>query len=180
MFNSKSVRISLSFLILTLSAFFLIGLQGKLSAQSNTGLTLFSGVEGEDILPYYLQWGIGPRQKERYKLKIPGKKMTQGAAKFFITYPEYYDGKFDDDAIEVRTTKGSVDLEEVIWDSESRIIEIVPKEQIRSSKEVEIILHNVKNPSFPGTFYFHCQVIAANDLPIRQHLGTWIINIDEP
>ncbi len=179
MFNSQSSRKGLVIFPLALSVCLLAGVQAIVSAQSTPGLTLFSGIDREKILPYYLEWGLkAGAYGERYKLSIPAKKMMKGAAKFFITYPDYFDGKFKEDAIKVRVNKEPIELAEVIWDQESRIIEIVPEEQITASHRVEIVLDKVKNPSVAGTFYFNCQVIAANDLPIRMELGSWIITIE--
>ncbi len=175
MFKFKSSAWIFLLFPITLSGYLSIE---PVSAQGTPGLTLFGGVKRENILNYYLEWGVGPKKTERYRLFVPGKKMIQGAAKIFITYPDYFDGKFDEDRIEVRIKGKSLELEEVIWDEENRIIEIVPKEQITESRKLEIVLHNVRNPSFPGTFYFNCQVIAANDLPIRENLGTWIVTLD--
>ena len=59
------------------------------------GLTIFSGVDRGDILNYRLDFGGKQDGWDRYRLRVPGKKLDQGAAKFFISYPEYFDGKFD-------------------------------------------------------------------------------------
>lgn len=147
-------------------------------AQSNPGLTIFSGVERENLLNYHLDFGGQPGNFDRYRLRIPAKKMTQGASRFFISYPDYYDGKFDPDEIEVRIEGESLPLREVNWDKESRIVEIDLEQPITESKKVEIVFSNVKNPPFGGTYYFNAQAIAAGDVPIRQHLGTWIISIN--
>ncbi|MGK7896839.1 MAG: DUF2808 domain-containing protein [Xenococcus sp. (in: cyanobacteria)] len=150
-------------------------------AQGNSGLTIFSGVGRENILDYYLDFGGRANARDRYRLRVPGKKLIGGASKFFIAYPDYYDGKFDVDKIEVRIKNGkkqeSLPLREVIWDKESYILEIDLEEPIKESRKVEIVFSNVKNPDI-GTYYFHCQVLPADDLPIRQHLGTWILSID--
>ena len=165
------------FTTLAVSSLLIGGVQAMTSAQSNPGLTIFSGVERENILNYHLDFGGHAGSFDRYRLRIGSKKMTQGAAKFFIAYPDYYKGKFDQDKIEVRIKGESLPLREVVWDKESRIIEIDLETPIKESKKVEIVFSNVKNPRFGGTFYFHCQVLPAGDLPIRQHLGTWILSI---
>lgn len=94
------------------------------NAQSNPGLTIFSGVDRDNILNYHLDFGGNAGGWDRYRLRIPGKKITQGVAKVFITYPDYYNGKFDKDSIEVRVKGESLPLREVIWDKESRLVEI--------------------------------------------------------
>lgn len=146
-------------------------------ADSNPGLTIFSGVDRKDILDYYLQFGGRPNQWDRYKLYIPAKKMTQGASTFFISYPDYFDGKFDTKKVEVRVGKESLPLKEVVWDQESRILEISLAQAIDSSSKVEIVLSNVKNPDF-GTYYLVCDALAAGDIPVRLYLGTWIVSIE--
>ena len=144
----------------------------------NPGLTIFGGVDRENILSYHLDFGGRPGGWDRYRLYIPGKKMTQGASKFFIAYPEYYDGKFDTDSIEVRVKGESLPVREVFWDQESRIVEIDLENPIQESHKVEIVFSNVKNPRFGGTYYFHCQVLETGAQPVRLHLGTWILSIN--
>ena len=165
------------FTTIAISSCLIGGVQAITSAQSNPGLTIFSGIERENILNYHLDFGGHAGAFDRYRLRIGSKKMTQGASKFFISYPDYYRGKFDPDNIEVRIDKESIPLREIVWDKESRIIEIDLEEPIRESRKVEIVFSNVKNPRYGGTYYFHCQVLPAGDLPIRQHLGTWILSI---
>ncbi|GAB4232232.1 MAG: DUF2808 domain-containing protein [Stanieria sp.] len=147
-------------------------------AQSNSGLTIFSGVERENILDYHLDFGGNAGSIDRYRLRVPGKKLMQGVSKFFISYPDYYKGKFDTDKIEVRVKGKSLPIREVIWDKESYLIEIDLEQPLKESNKVEIVFSNVKNPRFGGTFYFQCQILPASDLPIRQHLGTWILSIN--
>jgi hypothetical protein len=163
--------------ILAISGCLLGSIPAIAIAQGNPGLTIFSGVERENILNYHLDFGGQAGSWDRYRLRIPGKKLMQGAAKFFISYPDYYNGKFDTEEIEVRVNGEPLPLREVLWDKESRIIEIDLEQPLKESKKVEIVFSNVKNPRFGGTFYFQGQVLPANDLPIRQHLGTWILSI---
>ncbi len=147
-------------------------------AQSNPGLTIFSGVDRKDILSYYLDFGGKAGGWDRYRLRIPGKKLTQGADRFFISYPDYYNGKFDPNRIEVRINGQSLPLREVAWDQESRIIEIDLEQPITESREVELVFSNVKNPRNGGTFYFQGQVLTPGQVPLRLHLGTWILSIN--
>ena len=166
------------FVTLAASGCFLGGWGAIALAQSTPGLTIFSGVERENILNYKLDFGGRPGSWDRYRLRIPAKKMTQGAAKFIITYPDYYEGKFDEDSIEVRVDGEPLPLREVIWDEENYLIEIDLEEPITESRKVELVLSNVKNPRYGGTFYFNAEVLGANDIPIRQYLGTWIVSIN--
>ena len=166
-------------LLLTLAASgcLLGGISTVALAQRNPGLTIFSGVERENLLNYRLDFGGRAGGWDRYRLRIPAKKMTQGASKFIVSYPDYYEGKFDEDAIEVRIDGESLPLREVIWDKESQLIEIDLEQPITESRKVEIVLSNVKNPRFGGTYYFNAEVLGAGDLPIRLYLGTWILSI---
>jgi hypothetical protein len=148
----------------------------EMKAQTNPGLTIFSGVERDNILNYRLDFGGKQDSWDRYRLRVPGKKITEGVAKFFISYPDYFDGKFDTDRIEVRIDGKPLPLREVIWDQESRIVEIDLENPLLESKKVEIVFSNVKNPS-SGTFYFQCQILTPGQVPVRLHVGTWILSI---
>jgi hypothetical protein len=129
-------------------------------------------------LNYHLDFGGRPGGWDRYRLRIPPKKLTQGVARFFISYPENYEGKFNIDKIEVRVKGESLPLREVIWDEESRIIEIDLEKPLLESSKVELVFSNVKNPRFGGTFYFQCQILTPGQVPLRLHLGTWILSIN--
>ncbi len=153
------------------------GLQTYASANGNPGLTIFSGVDRKDILDYYLQFGGRPRQTDRYKLYIPSKKLAQGASTFFISYPDYFDGKFDTDKMEVRVKGQAQPLKDVVWDRESRLIQLTLEKPIDPNTNVEVVFSNVKNPNF-GTYYFVCDVLAAGNIPVRLYVGTWIVDIE--
>ena len=148
-------------------------------AGGNSGFTIFSGVERSDILDYFLQFGGVPRfVGERYKLYVPAKKMTQGVKVFYISYPENFDGKFDIDKIRVETKKqGVIPVEDIVWDKESRFLQIVLTEPAIANSKATITLSNVRNPDV-GTFYLVCDVMAAGDIPVRLYVGTWIVSID--
>ncbi len=162
-----------------------------LISHAQGGLTIFSGVNRENILNYYLDFNGKKHNRDRYRLRIAGKKLTGGASKFFIAYPDYFDGKFDVDMdysknpkknpVQVRIKKGKkqefLPLRQVILDKESRILEIELEQPLTESRKVELVFSNVRNPDI-GTYYFHCDVLPAADLPIRQYVGTWIISID--
>ena len=148
-----------------------------LISYASGGLTIFSGVDRENILNYHLDYQGRRKSRDRYHLRISGKKLIRGAARFFIKYPEHFDGKFDVEKIEVRVNKESLPVRDVFWDKESRVIEIDLEEPLRESKKVALVFSNVKNPDI-GTYYFHCDVLPAGDLPIREYVGTWIISIN--
>lgn len=166
---------------LILSGCFFAGVQALTWAGSNPGLTIFSGVENRnDILDYHLDFNGRPRQVgERYRLYVPGKKLTQGASKFFISYLERpkFDGKFNLDKVEVRVDGESLPLKDVYWDKESRVVEIELETPMEVSKKVEIVFSGVKNPS-NGTYYLICDVLSSGDRSIRMYIGTWIVSIE--
>lgn len=165
---SNSFRLSSRLLALVaLAGSLLAGLPTLTRADGNAGLTIFSGVDRKDVLDYHLDFGGNPNQSgERYKLYIPGKKLTQGASKFFITYPANFDGKFDTDKIEVRVKGEAIPLKEAIWDKESRLLEITLAKPIEAATKVDLVLSNVKNPDF-GTYYIRADVQAAGQIPLR-------------
>lgn len=163
--------------ILALSGFLLVGLPTLTWAGGNSGLTIFSGVERKDILDYYLQFGGRPKQWDRYKLYIPAKKLPQGASSLFITYPDYFDGEFDLNKIEVRIKGKAIPIKEVVLDKESRLLEINLEQPIEPNSKAEIVMSNVKNPNL-GTYYFTCDILASGDIPVRLYVGTWIVSIE--
>lgn len=146
-------------------------------AQTNPGLTIFGGVERDNQLDYRLDFGGRPNGWDRYRLRVPGNKLTEGAARFIIKYPDYFEGKFDVDRVEVRMGDESLEIREVIWDQENHLLEIDLENPITEARQVEIVLSNVKNPRSGGVFYFNGDVVAAGEIPIRLYVGTWIISI---
>ncbi len=65
----------------------------------------------------------------------------------------------------------------MVWDKDSRIIQIVPQQPIDPTSKVEIVMSNVRNPEL-GTYYFTCDVIASGNIPVRLYVGTWIVSIE--
>jgi hypothetical protein len=171
-----SILAALTSLVATGSLVVTTALQVK--ADSNPGLTIFSGVDRKDMLGYFLQFGGRPNQWDRYKLYVPSKKVPQGATTFFITYPDYFNGKFDTESIEVRTKKEKLPIKEIHWDKESRILEINLEKPLAPNTRAEIVLSNVQNPDL-GTYYFVCDVLASGDIPVRLYVGTWILSIEQ-
>ncbi|HEY9652463.1 MAG TPA: DUF2808 domain-containing protein, partial [Coleofasciculaceae cyanobacterium] len=108
----------------------LIGVSASSRAQNNSGFPLWSGVARENQLNYYLDFGGQANGWDRYRFRIPGKKLELGVAQFSITYPDYFDGKFDKDRIEVRVKGKSLPLSQVTWDKENQLIQIDLEEPI--------------------------------------------------
>jgi hypothetical protein len=162
---------------LAVTSFLLTGLPAISLANSLPGFTLFSGVKGENQLPFRLDFGGNVNAWDRYRLRIPAKKMNVAAAQFVVTYPKYYKGTFDPKNIEVRVKNKKVPLSEVRWDRENRVIEIYPQEAVPAGSNVELVFSNVKNPAFGGIYYFNCSIQSPGDVPLSRYLGTWLLSI---
>ncbi|WP_017654148.1 DUF2808 domain-containing protein [Fortiea contorta] len=162
---------------LAITGCLLTGFQTITWGQALPGFTLFSGVKSENQLPFRLDFGGQTNNTDRYILKIPTQKMKLAVTQFAITYPDYYKGTFDTTKVEVKYKNKKVALSEVKWNKESRVIEIFPQEPVPAGGGVELILSNVQNPAFAGTFYFNCQVLSAGDVPLLRYVGTWILSI---
>ena len=147
-------------------------------AQSSPGLTIFSGVKPENQLNYHLDFGGKAGAWDRYRLRIPNKKMKVAVAQFVIDYPNYYKGTFNPKQVEVIVNGKKIKLQEVKWDKDNYVIEIFPAEAIPVNTKVEIVLSDVKNPSSGGMFYFNCRILSPGDVPLLRDLGTAIISIE--
>jgi hypothetical protein len=163
------------FSTLAITSCLLAGVPAVSLAQS--GLILFGGVKGENQLSYRTDFGGQSNAWDRYRLRISNKKLKVAVAQFIIKYPEYYKGTFDTKKIEVKAGDKKVALSEIKWDKDNHVLEIYPQEAIPAGKNVEIILSNVKNPSFGGMYYFHCSVQSPGDVPLSRYIGTWILSI---
>lgn len=164
---------------IALSGCAMVGLHTVALAQGTPGLVIF-GDRDVDILSYYLDFGGIAKQRDRYRLRIPKKKLVNGATQFVISYPDYFDGKFDTDKIEVRPNgdkKQSLPLKNVTWDEENRFVQIDLAEPLREAKKLEIVMSNTRNPEV-GTYYFYGQVVPAINAPVPQRVGAWVLSID--
>jgi hypothetical protein len=174
---SKKLTARSAFSTLAIAGCLLGAVPAVTLAQGLPGLTIFSGVKPEYRLSYRLDFGGHTNAWDRYRLRVPAKKMKLAVAQFSITYPNYYKGKFDPKDMEIRVKGKSVPLQEVNWNKENRVIELIPKEPIPANSAVELVFSNVKNPSSPGIFYFNCQVLGAGDVPLLRYLGTWELSV---
>ena len=148
-------------------------------AQGTPGLVIF-GDRDVDILNYYLDFGGIADNRDRYRLRIPKKKLANGATQFVISYPDYFDGKFDTDKIEVRPNgekDQALPLKDVVWDEENRLIQIDLAQPLKDPKKVELVFSNVRNPDV-GTYYFYGQVVPAVNVPVPERIGAWVLSID--
>lgn len=163
---------------LAITSCLLTGFPAVIWAQSLPGFTLFSGVKSENQLPYRLDFGGQINGWDRYRLRIPSKKMKLAVSEFAILYPDYYKGDFDTKRIDVRINGKKLPLQGVKWDKENHIVQITLQEPVPAGKSVELVFSNVKNPSTTGTYYFNCEVLSPGDVPLRRRVGTWILSIN--
>lgn len=162
---------------LAVSGCLLTGFAAVGLAQGLPGFTIFSGVDRENQLSWRMDYGGEPSVRDRYRLRIPSKKMEFAVEQFAITYPETYQGEFDPEDVAVKVNGDEVVLDEVTWDAENRIIEIYPQQPVPASTRVEIVLSGVQNPRRIGTHYFNAMVRSPGDLPMMRYVGTWILSI---
>lgn len=170
----KSLLTALSIATLSLGGVHVIA-----NAQGTPGLIIF-GNQNTDVLSYYLDFGGQARRRDRYRLRIPKNKLPNGATQFEISYPDYFNGKFDTDKIEVRPNKDkkqSLALKSVVWDEKSRLIKIELAEPLKKAKLLEIVFSNVRNPKV-GTYYLYGKVVPATGTPVPQMIGAWVLNIN--
>jgi hypothetical protein len=176
-----AVNVMLS--ILALTGCLLPGWSVISLAQGGPGLTIFSGVKSENQLPFRLDYEGRRGIWDRYRLRIPAKKVSLAIAQITISYPDYYNGEFDPKAVEVGITNPrwktlkKVPIDPVNWDKENHVLQISLKEPVPAGSNVEVMLSNVKNPDFGGTYYFNCTIQTPGDVPLPRILGTWILSI---
>ena len=155
------------------------GFQTIALAQGTPGLLLF-GDRDVDSLNYYLDFGGIADSRDRYRLRIPKKKLANGATQFVISYPDYFNGKFDPDKIEVRLNGDkdkSLPLKNVVWDEKNRFVQIDLEQPLKDPKKLELVFSGVRNPDI-GTYYFYAQVVPAVNVPVPERIGAWVININ--
>ena len=141
------------------------------------GLNLFSGVERDKQLACRLDFGGNSGATDRYRLRIPKKKMKYAVNEFTIDYSDHFNGSFDPKNVDIIVNGKEKKAQDVIWDEENKFIKIIPNEAIPAGTDVEIHLNNVQNPRTNGMFYFNGRVQTPGDIPLLRDLGTWIIEI---
>lgn len=176
--NQSVIRRSLS--VLAAVGCLATGLSTVALAQNLPGLVIFSGVDRDNQLGYRMDYGGVPTQRDRYRLRIPASKMTLAVSEFAISYPVSYEGTFDADDVRVEVEDEVVELDEVTWDEENRLIKIYPLEPVPSGTSVELVLSDVRNPRDSGMHYFNCLVMSPGDTTaLLRYVGTWIISIGD-
>lgn len=175
MLNIQTVQKLLPILVV---AGCLVAVAPTAKADSLPGFTLFSGVDPSNQLSYRLDSG-NRNSTDRYRLTIPGSKINRlGAAQIQITYPDYYKGKFDDNAVEVFVGDKAIPVQSVEWNRESQTLSIDLAQRIKTKGDINVVLNNVQNPDGGGMYYFTCQVKSSAEFPVARYVGTWILSID--
>ena len=161
------------------------------SAQLNSGFTFNwgDGPSGKQQLRYHLEYGTPGFMNDRYWLRLG--RQNVAINRINITYPDYYDGFFAENGIQLRTGGTSsnslfslrrdpgevVPVAELTLDRDNRVIDIIPAEPIPAGQEVQIVISNVRNPRFGGMYYFNARIGSPGDIPLMRYVGTWILSI---
>ncbi|MBP0015762.1 MAG: DUF2808 domain-containing protein [Roseofilum sp. SBFL] len=144
------------------------------------GLTIFGGPGRENTLPFRLDYDGIANQWDRYRLRVPQKKLTEAVQQFTISYaesPANFTGIIDPDKVEVRIKGKAQPLAEVIWDQENKLVEIYPEDPIPAATgNLELVFSNVKNPGF-GIYRFKCLIFTPGEVPLPRYIGTWEVSI---
>ncbi len=162
---------------LALTSSLLTGFSVINEAQGSQGLILFGGVKSENRLSHRFDFGGNANSWDRVRLRISARKMNLAAAQFAISYPDYYKGTFNPDKIEVKVSGKTVPLTEVKWNQEARLLEIFPEEPVPAGKEVELVISDMRTPTFGGMYHFNCKILSPGDVPMLRYIGTWVLSI---
>jgi len=146
--------------------------------------------EGFNELNYVVEISDRPNRWGRYRLKVGSRDMKLAASQFVINYPDYFDGKFNPDEMEIRVCSSrrgglfsrakcsAVEMDEVDVDTENQRIALYPLEPIPAGTNLELVLDNVKNPRNPGMYQFNVMVESPGDVPLLRMLGSAIVDIN--
>lgn len=155
-------------------------------AQTGPGFTLkWDGNNSVKQFGYNLDYGTPGHPQDRYRLKV--KSQTLAIDSISISYPDYFDGEFNEKSIALQETpKGKlfgfgkatpIPISSVKLDKDGRLIEIIPETAIPSGKSFEIVLSNVHNPASGGMYNFRCYITSPGDVPLRRLIGEWSMSI---
>jgi hypothetical protein len=174
---------------LCVAGLLLTGVPAVTLAQSNPGFTLNWGGDGpssKQQLGYVLDYGTPGHMQDRYRLKIKAQKLAIDG--ITITYPEYYDGDFNEKKITLQEAPKNkflgfgkavkIPTSSVKVDKDNRLIEVIPEAPIPAGKAFEVVLEDVRNPPSGGMYYFNASISSPGDtVPLRRYLGTWILSL---
>lgn len=157
-------------------------------AQTNPGISFVWG--GQDSQPkrqlsYVLEYGTPGHLSDRWRLSLGKQDVAMSVIR--ISTPDYFNGEFHENKIELRESPKSkflnlkkgktIPISSVTVDKDSGLVEIIPETPIPAGKRAEVVISNVKNPKSGGMFYINCSIIAPGDVPLPRQVGTWIVSI---
>ncbi len=165
---------------------------GTTIVQAQNALPSFrwSNREGFHELKNVIELSDAPRRWGRYRVKIGANDMKRAVSQFVVNYPDFFDGKFNADEIEIRvcTTKGSflsrskcsaVEMDEVDVDTENHRIALYPLEPVPAGTNLELVFNDVKNPRSRGMYQLNVLAESPGDeLQLLSAMGSTIIQID--
>lgn len=166
-----------------------VGIPAISVAQTNPGFSFVwgDGPSQKEQLGYVLEYGTPKHFNDRWRLKV--KRQSVAIDRINITYPDYFDGRFNAKKVELRVSPKSrifnlgkgenIPLESVDVDAENQVIEVIPKDIIPADTPVEVVFSNVKNPRGSGTYFFNCRISSPGDVGLMRYVGTWIIGISK-
>ncbi|NJN30027.1 MAG: DUF2808 domain-containing protein [Synechococcales cyanobacterium RM1_1_8] len=159
-------------------------------AQDTSGFSFrWDNREGFNELKYTIELSNSPGNRGRYRFKIGARDMKLAASQFVINYPEFFDGKFNTDEVELRicSSVGSmmsrarcsaVPLDEVNFDTENQRIALYPAEPVPAGTNLELVFSDVRNPRNQGMYQFNVMIESPGDVPLLRPLGSWVVSID--
>ena len=163
---------------------------GNLAVQAQGALPSFrwNNREGFNELKNVIELSDAPNRWGRYRIKIGARDMELAASQFVVNYPDYFNGKFNADEIEIRvcSSTGSflsrakcsaVEMDEVEVDTENYRIALYPLEPIPAGSNLELVFDDVKNPRNRGMYQFNVLVESPGELPILRNVGASILDI---
>lgn len=145
--------------------------------------------EGFNELSHVIELSNSPNNWGRYRLKIGARDMKLAVSQFVVNYPDYFDGKFNADEVEIRTCSRPgnflsrarctpIAMDEVDIDTENQRIALYPLEPIPAGTNVELVFSDVKNPRSRGMYQFNAMIESPGDVPLLRPIGSWILGIE--
>jgi len=159
-------------------------------AQSLPGLTLrWNGNEGGfKELKYVLNSGR-TNALDTWMLLLPGKELDVAAMQVSVTYPSYFNGRFDNSAVKLKLCSAGgvmartrcdkdVPTSSIEVDRDNGRIDFFPTKPIPAGTTIGVVFDSMINPSNPGMLQFNASIISPGDLPLSKYVGSWLITIE--
>ncbi|RZM79700.1 DUF2808 domain-containing protein [Leptolyngbya iicbica] len=156
---------------------------GNAIAQTTEGFTIFGGVDAQYRLGYFIDNNERRSDDARYYLRVSGRKVSNEILELFISYPQEFEdegGHFDRARIELREGTGrggaTIDVDEVIIDTENNVFEIYPSEPLQPNSSFVVVLHDVRNPNRYGNRFFFLDALYQG-APLQEFIGVWPMEV---